>query len=128
MIERDSNTIRAIAWSEVFPWLSILRVFRLAIAARALVLGAAAILITATGWAVIGSLFGTADPATQWLQPYAHCPWEAVTEQVGDVPPLLSRTQLVLRRGAVGRITSILDARPGFRPLEPFDVAGVGGA
>ena len=43
MIERDNNTIRSIAWSEVFPWLSILRVFRIAVAARVLVLAALAI-------------------------------------------------------------------------------------
>ena len=64
MIERDSNTIRAIAWSEVFPWLSIVRVFRLAIAARALLLGAAGILIMETGWGVIGYILGTDSPAT----------------------------------------------------------------
>ena len=48
MIEHDNGTIRAVAWSEVFPWLSIVRSFRLAIAARVLVLGAVGILLTAT--------------------------------------------------------------------------------
>ena len=38
MVERDNGTLRTVAWSELFPWLSILRVFRLAIAARVLLL------------------------------------------------------------------------------------------
>jgi hypothetical protein len=88
MIEHDSNTLRAVAWSEVFPWLSIVRVFRAAISARALVLAAVAILITTTGWGILGAIFGTDSPATQWLQPFANCSWLAVTETVPNQPSL----------------------------------------
>ena len=86
MIERDGDTVRAIAWSEVFPWLSILRVFRLAIAARALLLGAVGILVMETGWGVIGHVLGTDSDATAWLQPFAHCSWESATGAVPDKP------------------------------------------
>jgi hypothetical protein len=82
MIEHDSNTLRAVAWSEVFPWLSIVRVFRAAISVRTLVLGAAGILITATAWGIVGNIFGTDSPGTQWLKPFASCSWLAVTETV----------------------------------------------
>lgn len=86
MIEHDSNTVRAVAWSEVFPWLSLVRVFRLAISLRALLLGAAGILIMATVWGIIGNICGTDSPATGWLQPFATCSWKALTEAVPDQP------------------------------------------
>jgi hypothetical protein len=90
MIEHDSGTVRAISWSEVFPWLSLVRTFRLAIAVRALVLGAAAALLTATGWSLLGLAFSSIDaPATQWLGPFTTCPWLALTQAVPDRPPLL---------------------------------------
>ena len=57
MIEKQSDTIRSVAWSELFPWLSIVRVFRLAIAVRALVLGAVGILLTVIGWGLIATMF-----------------------------------------------------------------------
>lgn len=88
MVEPDNKTVRAIAWSEVFPWLSLVRVFRIAISARVLALGAAGILITAIGWAVIGSVFGTDTSATAWLAPYTKCPWTLLTKAVGDRPDL----------------------------------------
>ena len=40
MAEHENGTIRTVVWSEVFPWLSLVRVFRVAISARCLVLGA----------------------------------------------------------------------------------------
>jgi hypothetical protein len=88
MVEHDGNTVRAVAWSEVFPWLSLVRVFRVSIAVRALVLGAIAILITATGWGLVGMIFGADSPATLWLHPYAACSWKAVTDAVPDRPLL----------------------------------------
>ena len=75
MSERDEGTVRGVAWSELFPWLSIVRSFRLAIALRVLLLGAVGILLTAIVWAMIGSIFGTDTPATEWLKPFTECPW-----------------------------------------------------
>jgi hypothetical protein len=90
MIEHDSNTIRKVAWAEVLPWLNILRVFRVAIAVRALVFGAVAILLTTSGWGLMGLIFGTDSEATQWLKPYTACSWIALTEQVPSQPQLLN--------------------------------------
>lgn len=89
MMERDSNTIRAIAWGEVFPWLSILRAFRIAVAAQVLVLAATGVLLTATAWSLLGGLFGTDSSATNWLAPYVTCPWKAATSAVPNQPPVL---------------------------------------
>jgi hypothetical protein len=105
MVEHDNNTLRAIAWSEVFPWLSIVRVFRVAISARALLLAAAGILITATAWGIVGNIFGTDSPGTKWLEPFTHCSWLAVTDAVPDQPSLpgasYARAESVTSRGMV---------------------------
>lgn len=89
MVEHDSGTVRAIAWSEIFPWLSLFRTFRLAIAVQALVLGAAGILLTTIGWAALGMIFGTDSPATEEFGPYVQCPWMVITDSVPDQPALL---------------------------------------
>jgi hypothetical protein len=97
MAESNSSTIRAVAWPDVFPWLSIVRAFRLAIAVRSLFLGAMGILLTVSVWGVIGLTFGT-DPKTPgpdaavtgWLQPFADCPWKTLTGLVPDRPELPS--------------------------------------
>ena len=87
MVEREGNTLRAIAWSEVFPWLSLVRVFRTAISPQALVMAAAGVLLTAVGWAFIGGIFYADSPTTKWLQTYCGgCPWEAVTDIVPNQP------------------------------------------
>ena len=86
MIERDNGTIRTVAWAELFPWLGIVRCFRLAIAARVLLLGAVGILVTAICWGVVGSVFGTDSRATVWLVQFKGCPWKAATEIVPDKP------------------------------------------
>jgi hypothetical protein len=86
MVERDSNILRAVAWSEIFPWLSLVRVFRLAISVRALLLGAVGILITSLGWNIVGNIFGTDSEATAFLQPAKSCPWQAVIANASDRP------------------------------------------
>jgi len=88
MVEHENSTLRAVAWSEAFPWLSIVRSFRIAIVLRVLLLGAIGLLATAIGWAVVGMLFGTDQPATDWLHPFTESPWKAVTGAVPDRPML----------------------------------------
>jgi hypothetical protein len=93
MVEKQSDTIRAVAWSELLPWLSILRVFRLAISARGLVLGAAGILLTTIGWCLLARAFcgdirelspANAVRPTAWLRPFAACPWRGATGIASD--------------------------------------------
>ncbi len=90
MVEHDANTVRTVAWSEVFPWLRIVRVFRLAIAARALLLGAAGILLTASGWALIGGIFGEGAVVCDSLCEATACPWQALAAAVPNQPGFLN--------------------------------------
>ena len=96
MAESNSPTIRAVAWSEVFPWLSIVRAFRLAISLRALILGAMGILLTVSVWGVIGMTFG-ADPegggrrrGGHWVASSIYGnPWSELTSVVPNRPAVL---------------------------------------
>jgi hypothetical protein len=105
MIEKNSDTIRSVAWTEIFPWLSLARVFRLAISLQSLVLGAVGVLLTVLAWGLIAwalcpdistepvppssmeeqlaqalSHHDTLNPATAWLRPYVNQPWTTMTE------------------------------------------------
>jgi hypothetical protein len=91
MSERDEGMVRGVAWSELLPWVSIVRSFRLAIAMRVLLLGAAGILLTAIVWGLVGVTFGTDSPATKWLEPFTTCSWRAVVGVVPNEPPLADR-------------------------------------
>jgi len=92
MTEVENCTLRSVAWSEMCPWLSIFRTFRLAVSPRILLLGAVAILLTAAMWGLFGWAFSgdstAADAAvTGWTRPYANSAWAAVTdEMVPDAP------------------------------------------
>ena len=57
MLEKEGVALKAIRWSEIFPWLSIGKSFRLAIGPRPLVFGAAALLLTLGGWYTIAYVF-----------------------------------------------------------------------
>jgi hypothetical protein len=93
MMEKNDDTLRSVAWSELFPWLSLTRLFWLAVSLRGLVLGAAGMLVTALGWSLLATLFcsdirdleptDTSRP-TIWLQPYAKNPVRAVVKMAYD--------------------------------------------
>src|SRR5262245_58012835 len=54
----DSPTvIRTIAWRELFPWLILLRTFRIAISPALLALATLALLLTPSGWSLGGYVF-----------------------------------------------------------------------
>jgi len=109
MAESNSSTIRAVALSELFPWLSIVRAFWLAVTVRALILGAMGIFLTVTVWGVIGRTFGTDSEATAWLQPFVECPWLAVTHNIVPNQPTLPTAI-----GAEGFVAS------DWKPAEPI--------
>ena len=50
MADEEKGALRLVAWSEILPWLSIFRTFRLAIGLRVLVLSAVAVTLTVAGW------------------------------------------------------------------------------
>ena len=60
----DTHTkVREVAWSELFPWLMLLRSVRIALMARVLVLGAAGLIATVVGWALLTEAFSrSSDP------------------------------------------------------------------
>jgi hypothetical protein len=71
MTMADSSTkVREVAWSELFPWLMLLRSVRIALMARVLVLGAAGLIVTWIGWSLLGELFSrSTDPIiSAWHQ------------------------------------------------------------
>ena len=60
----DTHTkVREVAWSELFPWLMLLRSVRIALMARVLVLGAAGLIATVIGWHFLTEAFShSTDP------------------------------------------------------------------
>src|SRR4051794_6353494 len=60
----DTHTkVREVAWTELFPWLLLLRSVRIALMARVLVLGAVGLTATVIGWALLTEAFShSADP------------------------------------------------------------------
>jgi len=89
MVEQDGGTLRKVAWSELFPWLILARCFRIAIQVRLLVLGAAGVLVTASGWAFLGLVFPASYDGSPQLQAHRGCPWLAVTDAVPKWPAWL---------------------------------------
>jgi len=83
MAEDNDRVVRSVAWSELFPWLSLFRTFRLAIGFRVLVLSAAGVILMVLGWWLIATIFVGSDEDTApgtWLKPYHDCPWLTSTE------------------------------------------------
>jgi len=118
MVEEDSGTVRSVAWSEILPWLSLFRCFRLAIRFRVLVLSAAAILLTLSGWAGFGVVF----KQMEWRR---GCSWRAVTKLVENKPKLPGAPAIIgTHAGAVEearRELMDLPAHPSLdRTPEPF--------
>jgi hypothetical protein len=113
MSEHDGVTLCSIRWSEVFPWLSTLRSFRLAVTLRVLVLGAAGFLLMLLGWAVIDGIFSRSEQAGQlWQSQFgAASPWGVIDSAVPTdrAPPIESSPV------AVGR-----PASPGWHFDDPF--------
>jgi hypothetical protein len=85
MSEREGVTLCSIRWSEVLPWQSTLRIFRLAVTLRMLVLGATGILLTLLGWALFGWLFFATDQAGDLST------WAVIDQAVptSHAPPIL---------------------------------------
>jgi hypothetical protein len=86
MLENEGVALKAIRWSEIFPWLNIGRSFRLAISLRLLVYGAAALLLTLVGWWAIANLFShDKAPNASWSGVFAEeTPWQVIDCGVAD--------------------------------------------
>jgi hypothetical protein len=73
----DRGVVREIAWLELFPWLSIIRSARLALAPRLILLAALGLFVTAIGWRIIGDVFSNSDDVGRsgWLERDSAWPW-----------------------------------------------------
>lgn len=76
--------LREIAWREIFPWLLLVRAFRISIQVWQLLLASAGLLATIVGFWVLSQIFGGTDedPLKSWLgEPnYANCPWRETSD------------------------------------------------
>jgi len=106
MTDEDNGKVRTIAWSEVFPWLSLLRSFRLAIGFRVLLLAAVAMILTLGGWSLLACVF-SADKSLPDLTTGGGCPWIAMER-------LVDERQSFLVTGTQSLAT--LESRPLMRP------------
>ena len=59
----QSTKIRDVAWSEMFPWLILIRAVRISLLARVLILGTLGLVFTGIGWSLIVQVFSrSSDP------------------------------------------------------------------
>lgn len=89
----DPSEIRAIAWTEVFPWLMIFRSFSLAISMPMLVLATVGVLLTPIGW-IAGESFLSVpeqpapvarDVAVGHTWPFQSGAWQRVVSTPGGI-------------------------------------------
>jgi len=63
---QERVSVREIAWLEIFPWLILLRTFRIAVQPKLLFVASVGVLLTWAGFAAIGFLFArSGDPEVQ---------------------------------------------------------------
>jgi len=90
MTENSGGAVRKVCWEELLPWLIIFRSFGIARRVRMLLLAAAAIVLTAGGWAALGLIFpggaATLVPGAVESEPQSWLPLDAM---VPDKPQLV---------------------------------------
>ena len=94
MLENEGVALKAIRWSEIFPWLAIGKSFRLAVSPRLLVFGAAALLLTLAGWYAIAKAFehGNARSTPVGAPAFGNdTVWDIIDGGVPDRPPTIGR-------------------------------------
>jgi hypothetical protein len=126
----NAGPLREIAWQEVFPWLLLVRAFRVSIQVSQLLLAAAGVLLTIIGWWGLAQLFGgTGDDSLKvWLGPayYASSPWNELddwpwrpTSAASDI----DARSLVLQAAVENRLRGLWQLGPpqlGRYPSDPF--------
>ncbi len=91
MIEDDRGTLRAVAWSELFPWLILFRCFRISIGLRPLFLSSVAAVVTVLGWSLFGLVFSANPEVAAQHSDYNGCPWNSFAAVAND-PGLLAQS------------------------------------
>ena len=89
MLENEGVALCAIRWSEIFPWLSIAKSFRLAVTFRLLCFGAAAVLLTLLGWSAIAGMFShDGVPNDSWTSAFGgQSAWQVIDHSVPSTRP-----------------------------------------
>lgn len=74
--------VRDVAWSELFPWLMLLRSVRIALMARVLVLGAVGLVATMCGWRILYEIFphGSDPVISAWPHGTGLSMWKESTQ------------------------------------------------
>ena len=96
MADQQGVKLRGVDWGEIFPWLILVRCFRIAIQLRLLVLSAVGFVLMLAGWGVIDWAFSgsqamqTADVAAQ-ASSYCGCPRLAANTLIPDSPRWVGR-------------------------------------
>jgi hypothetical protein len=104
MVENEGVSLRAIRWSEIFPWLSLASAFRLAASLRLMVIGSVAILLTLFGWWTIARVFSHNGALNRsWAEAFGqHTAWEVIDDSVPNQPltcPLVGVSAITLSPG-----------------------------
>ena len=88
MLDNEGVALQAIRWSEIFPWLSIAKSFRLAITLRLITFGAAAVLLTLLGWWGIASVFSHEESLNgSWTGSFqGQSAWQVIDNSVPNRP------------------------------------------
>src|SRR5487761_499827 len=127
----EQGPLREVSWLEIFPWLLLVRAFRVSIQVWQLLLGAAGALLTILGWWALAQLFsGTNEvPLNDWLGgPYYQSrPWDGPDDGWPWLAPAPGRdrdsVQLVPEPAVEASYRRLWQAGPpqlGRYPEEPF--------
>lgn len=106
MKETNGGALRSIAWTEIFPWLSLYRTFRLAFGFRALMMSAVAVLLTVTMWSIFAHVFSCRGDNAGYMSAYRGCPWKELTDRVGDSPEMRGGPQWIKDQAAPSAATT----------------------
>ena len=96
MMEDDAGTVRKVEWTELCPWLILLRCFRMAIGFRLLVLGTLGAVLTVGGWTLVLWVFSGGMGVASYTDDARGSPWSALTGLVPDAPHLAQGTATIL--------------------------------
>jgi hypothetical protein len=85
----DRGMLREISWRELFPFLLLARVYRVAAQPQLLLLAAAGIVLTVAGWNAVGQVFSGADDSTLAFQveQYSAWPWNTAVRRAEEPWP-----------------------------------------
>jgi hypothetical protein len=88
MAENEGVALRAIRWSEIFPWLSIAKSAGLAMTLRLMTFGAVAVLLTLLGWIAVARIFSyEGEPNRSWSGAFTEqTAWQVIDHTVPSRP------------------------------------------